>query len=104
MPGGDGPRVALAPTGTRGWLADAIAAGGGRVVELDDAEALVWTDPHDAEGLAAILEAAPQLRWVQLPFAGVEPFVGVFDDARIWTCGKGVYAEPVAEMALTLLL
>ena len=26
------------------------------------------------------------------------------DDDRLWTCGKGVYAEPVAEMALTLAL
>ena len=24
------------------------------------------------------------------------------DDDHVWTCGKGVYAEPVAEMALTL--
>ena len=24
--------------------------------------------------------------------------------SRLWTCGKGVYAEPVAELALTLLL
>ncbi len=104
MPATDGPPVALAPAGTRGWLADAIAAGGGRVVDLDDAEVLVWTDPHDADGLAATLTAAPRVRWVQLPFAGVEPFAEVLDAERIWTCGKGVYAEPVAEMALTLLL
>jgi phosphoglycerate dehydrogenase-like enzyme len=26
------------------------------------------------------------------------------DDDRLWTCGKGVYAEPVAEMAVTLAL
>src|SRR5690606_26482687 len=44
----------------------------------------------------------PQARWVQLPFAGIENFVDQLDDARIWTCGKGVYAEPVAEMALAL--
>ena len=43
---------------------------------------------------------------MQLPWAGVEPYVGVIraHADRIWTCAKGVYAEPVAELALTLLL
>ena len=41
-------------------------------------------------------------RWVQLPFAGIENFVDHLDDDYVWTCGKGVYAEPVAEMALAL--
>jgi phosphoglycerate dehydrogenase-like enzyme len=46
---------------------------------------------------------------VQLPWAGVEEFaaLGMFDDdgsGRRWTCGKGVYAEPVAEHALALAL
>jgi phosphoglycerate dehydrogenase-like enzyme len=41
---------------------------------------------------------------VQLPFAGIEQFVHLVDDGRTWTCGKGVYAEPVAEMALSLAL
>jgi hypothetical protein len=45
--------------------------------------------------------AAPaDLAWVQLPFAGIETFVDLVDDDRVWTCGKGVYAQPVAEMAL----
>jgi phosphoglycerate dehydrogenase-like enzyme len=55
-----------------------------------------------------VLAVAPGVRWVQLPWAGVEDFarLGVFDDAgdRRWTCGKGVYAEPVAEHALALAL
>jgi phosphoglycerate dehydrogenase-like enzyme len=41
---------------------------------------------------------------VQLPFAGIENFIHLVDESRLWTCGKGVYAEPVAEMALTLAL
>ncbi len=36
--------------------------------------------------------------------AGVETFVHLVDDERTWTCGKGVYAKPVAEMALALAL
>ena len=41
---------------------------------------------------------------MQIPFAGIENFVPILDDDRIWTCGKGVYAEPVAEHALALAL
>jgi phosphoglycerate dehydrogenase-like enzyme len=83
-------------------MVDAISAGGGHVVPLEEAEALVWGSPSDAAGLAAALRAAPGVRWVQLPWAGVEAFVHLMDDDRLWTCGKGVYAEPVAELALTL--
>jgi phosphoglycerate dehydrogenase-like enzyme len=99
------PRVALAPDGVRGWLADAIEAGGGMVVPPQDAEALVWAEPAKANELDQLLhEAASGVKWVQLPWAGIEPYVDVIRDDRIWTCGKGVYAEPVAEHALTLLL
>ena len=85
-------------------MAAAIAAGGGHLVPLADAEALVWAAPRDPEALRHALLAAPDLAWVQLPFAGIETFVDLVDDQRVWTCGKGVYAEPVAELALTLAL
>jgi phosphoglycerate dehydrogenase-like enzyme len=85
-------------------MADAITAGGGQLVPVAEAEALVWGSPTDAGGLATILRDAPNVRWVQLPWAGVEAFVHLIDDDRLWTCGKGVYAEPVAELALTLAL
>ena len=45
-----------------------------------------------------------RIDWVQLPWAGIEPYRDVLDGDRRWTCAKGVYAEPVAELALTLLL
>ena len=105
MPSTDGPpRIALAPEGAPGWLADAVVAGGGHVVPVHEAEALVWAAPRDPEALRHTLDRAPQLAWVQLPFAGIEQFVDLVDDDRQWTCGKGVYADPVAEMALTLTL
>ena len=63
---------------------------------------LVWTDPVDAAGLSALLAEAPGIRWVQLPFAGVDSFLGVLDGDRAWTSAKGSYAEPVAEHALAL--
>lgn len=99
-----GRRIALGPAEAPPWLADAIRAGGGEVVELGEAEALVWAAPADPRSLDRLLQAHPGIRWVQLPWAGIEPYLGVLDDERVWTSGKGVYAEPVAEHALTLLL
>ena len=71
---------------------------------IDDPEALVWLDSHDVGGLTKALAAAPSVRWVQLPSAGVESMAEVIDQTRIWTCAKGAYAQPVAEHALTLAL
>src|SRR6187402_3489521 len=98
----DAPRVALGPAGSPGWLEDAIRDGGGELVELAECEAIVWSDARNPGALADALDEAPNLRWVQLPFAGIENFVDHLDDDYTWTCGKGVYSEPVAEMALTL--
>src|SRR5581483_5163486 len=99
------PRVALAPEGMRLWLRDAIVAGGGEIVEPRDAEVLVWAEPAQADALGALLRGdAAGVKWVQLPWAGIEPYLEVIGPDRIWTCGKGVYAEPVAEHALALLL
>jgi len=85
-------------------MADAIIAGGGHIVPVDQAEAMVWSSPYDAALLERTIDEHPDLQWVQLPFAGVEQFVHLVDDDRAWTCGKGVYAQPVAELALGLAL
>lgn len=100
------PRIAVGPAGTRDYLRNAIREGGGELVDPADAEGLVWTDVNDPEGLSEILSRYDAIRWVQLPWAGVEPYAeaGIFDHERLWTCGKGVYAEPVAEHALALTL
>lgn len=102
----DAPTIAVAPAGTRGYLSEAVRAGGGAVVDPPDAQAVVWTDIDNPGALDAFLDANPQVRWVQLPWAGVEPYVDVIraHAERVWTCGKGVYAEPVAEHALALAL
>jgi phosphoglycerate dehydrogenase-like enzyme len=100
-------RVAIEPAGVRPWIADAVRAGGGTVTEQDDANVLIWADPLNVSELEALLrDGAHDVQWVQLPYAGVEPFAGVIaeHDRLTWTCAKGVYAEPVAEHALTLLL
>ena len=100
------PRVAVAPVGLRDYLRRAVRDGGGELVDAADAEALVWADEGDPEGLTELLDRYSGIRWVQLPWAGVEPYAraGVFDRAHRWTSGKGVYAEPVAEHALALTL
>lgn len=86
-------------------LARAVNDGGGAVGPADQADAIVWTDAGDAEGLRRALDGSPA-RWVQLPFAGIERFfeAGVIDPARTWTCAKGIYGEATAEHALALML
>ena len=76
------------------------------MVDVDDhPEALMWLG-HDMDALAAVLSDAPDLRWIQLPSAGIERVVeaGLLDARFTWTCAKGAFAEPVAEHALTLAL
>lgn len=100
------PRIAIGPDPEGGphWLKGAIIAGGGHIVPLADAEALIWTLPRRAEDLEGVLLDHEHITWVQLPYAGIEPFVHLVQDDRSWTCGKGIFAEPVAELALTLAL
>jgi phosphoglycerate dehydrogenase-like enzyme len=93
---------AVAPGPPAPAVAEAITSAGAVLVDPDAAEALVWTDPTDAAGLSEVLGAAHGVRWVQLPFAGVDRFAGLFDDGRTWTSTKGAYSEPVAEHALAL--
>lgn len=106
MPTADLAALAIAPRGARSWLASAVEAGGGRLVELTEATGVVWAEPDAPGALAAALDEHPRLEWIQLPWAGVEPYVDVIaaHPERTWTCGKGVYAEPVAEHALALAL
>jgi len=98
--------IAVEPRTSRSWLDDAVTGGGGTVVDADAASAVVWTHQSDPDGLATLLDAHPQLEWVQLPWAGIEPYVEIVraHPDRVWTCGKGIYAEPVAEHALALAL
>jgi phosphoglycerate dehydrogenase-like enzyme len=100
-------RIAIAPT-TRPQMAEAfraaVVAGGGTPSELADAEAIVWADPARAEAFPEVIALAPGVRWIQLPYAGIEPFAEHLDSRFVWTCGKGVYAPPVAEHVLALTL
>lgn len=98
-------RVAILPEAPEPLL-HAVARGGGALVaDPTEAEALIWVNPGDPDGLARAVQQI-QPKWVQLPFAGVEQFVaaGAIDNARIWTCAKGIYGATTAEHALALTL
>jgi phosphoglycerate dehydrogenase-like enzyme len=100
------PRVAVGPDHSD-FAEQAVRDGGGEPVGAGaGADALIWLDPGDIDGLRAALGTAGSARWVQLPFAGVERVAaaGIFDASRVWTSAKGAYAEPVAEHALALAL
>ncbi len=86
----------------RAALVEAVERGGGTVVGVDRASALVWADPARPDALPPLL--GPHIDWVQLPYAGAESFLDLLDRERTWTCGKGVYARPVAEHALASIL
>ena len=103
-PSSQSPRIAVLPDTAPEWMREAVTAAGGELSTIDRADALVWGAARDPKGLEAVLAESDHLQWIQLPFAGVEEFAHLIDDQRLWTCGKGVYAEPVAEMAVTLSL
>ncbi len=54
--------------------------------------------------MRAAVDQSPHLRWVHLVPAGIESYVPYLDGDRRWTCGKGVFARPVAELALAMML
>jgi len=83
-------------------LVEAVVTAGASVSPIEEASGLIWADPSRPELLPNLL--ASNLEWVQLPFAGIEPFLPMLDDQRIWTCGKGVYSQPVAEHVLGSIL
>jgi phosphoglycerate dehydrogenase-like enzyme len=89
------------------FLAAAIVQSGGRLVPPGpETTALVWNLQHKPDELKAALSTMSALKWVQLPSAGVDDFVGagIVTEDFIWTSAKGAYAAPVAEHALALTL
>jgi D-2-hydroxyacid dehydrogenase (NADP+) len=79
----------------------AVRAAGGELGPLEQADGLVWLD-SSPEGFPASLPE--RVRWVQLPSAGVEQWLGRIDRERQWTTAAGAFGRPVAEHALALML
>ena len=97
-------KIALEPRQFPAY-AQAIAEAGGELSHLAaDVEALVWTDYARPDLLRDTLNANPQLRWVQLPFAGVDAFQDLLGYPVTFTSAKRSYSEPVAEHALMLCM
>ena len=97
-------KIALEPRQFPAY-AEAIAEAGGVLSPLAaNVEALVWTDYARPDLLRDTLNANPQLRWVQLPFAGVDAFQDLLDYPVAFTSAKRSYSEPVAEHALMLCM
>jgi phosphoglycerate dehydrogenase-like enzyme len=84
-------------------LEAAVRSGGGELCASEEANAIVWA----ADDPPAIRQhLTPEVRWVQLSSAGIEDWfaAGVIDSERTWTAAKGVYAGPIAEYVLAMLL
>jgi phosphoglycerate dehydrogenase-like enzyme len=82
----------------------AVREGGAEVVDdAAQAEAIVWLE-HDPSELLGLLHDG--IRWVQLPWAGVERWMaeGVIDHARVWTSASEAYGDAVAEHVVALTL
>lgn len=95
-------KIALEPRQFPAY-AQAISEAGGELSELGaEVEALVWTDYARPELLEQTLKFNPQLKWVQLPFAGVDAFSHLLSHDVVFTSAKRSYSEPVAEHALML--
>lgn len=83
----------------------AVVDSGGEVVPIGpDVRALIWLDYSQPQALSDLLDANPQIEWVQLPFAGVDAFSEIIKRPIRFTSAKGSYREPVAEHALALSL
>ena len=82
-------------------LIRAVEEGGGRPVALEEAEGVVW-----AGGPDKLPELPGSVRWVQLPAAGVEPWMERVRETPdvTFTSATGAYATQVAELALGLLI
>ena len=92
------PTIAILPEPTDAF-ADAVEAGGGTVGPLEHADGVVWLDR------APIPADLPErVRWIQLPAAGVERWIGSLPDGPVVTSMAGAFAQPVAEHALGLVL
>jgi phosphoglycerate dehydrogenase-like enzyme len=93
-----------ANTEWRVHVEEAARSGGGELVRRpEEARAIVWA-ADEPRRLQALLHSG--IEWVQLSAAGIEDWfaAGVIDDARCWTAAKGVYAGPIAEYTIAMLL
>lgn len=87
-------------------IEDAVRAAGGTLGDHANADALVWLPVGKSERLRQIISANENLRWVQLPWAGVDAFDTdiLANRSLTFTCAKGAYQGEVSAHALLLTL
>lgn len=103
MSGTEGVRVHVGPTRLQ-VLEDAVIRGGGQVVPLDEANAIVY---HGSDIATEVVDMIHEgIRWIQLPHAGVERWTqpGYITTDPVWMSAAGAYSPQVAEHALALML
>jgi len=95
------PAIHVGP-GEQPQLAAAVERGGGALSALPGADGVVWADLRPD----SLPELPASVRWVQLSIAGIERWLARIEatPAVTFTSAAGVYAQPVAEHALALLL
>lgn len=84
-------------------IVDAVREGGGTLVALDEADAVVWLEPSPSGFPRHLPES---VTWVQLPAAGIGSWLeeGLVTDDIDFTSARGVYSHTVAEHTLALML
>lgn len=88
---------------------EVVESAGGTVAPLGpETRGIVYTSYRDVDSLIEALEQYPEIRWVQLPFAGIDVYAKRLaphaERGVVFTSGKGAFAQPVAEHALMLIL
>lgn len=103
MNGIDDVKVYVGPTRLP-LLEDAVRRGGGQVVPLESANAIVYHGSDDAREVVDLTHE--RIRWIQLPHAGVERWTqpGYITANPVWTSAAGAYSPQVAEHVLALML
>lgn len=95
--------VWIAGDDAAGVIARAVQDGGGTLASADEASVILWVD-GSPESIREHLH--PGIEWVQLIAAGIEEWFAadIVDSRRLWTAAKGVYASPIAEYILAMML
>jgi D-3-phosphoglycerate dehydrogenase len=95
------PSIHVGP-GEQPELSRAVETAGGSLVPITQADGVVWA----GTGPDSLPDLPRSVRWVQLPSAGVEPWMARIEATPqvTFTSAAGAYAPQVAEHAVALLL
>ena len=99
-------RLHIMPTGDPELLAGLREQGADLVGADEQPDGVIVTGMFKKLNLTEVLAANPQVKWVQLPSAGIELYSEILTrfPNLTWTSAKGSYARPVGEHALALTL